>query len=112
MLHLKQRLLGLVGQDQGLVVHLRDRLLAHGFHNRSGWIFAKLRVNRTQNRVLAHDYLVRDQCNQGPAGHGVVRYENGDFSRMLEDRARYLRCGQHKTTRCMQHQIQRNLRIG
>ena len=39
-------------------------------------------------------------------------HKHGDFAFAFENRARDLGRGQNQTARCVQHQIQRNFRIG
>ena len=56
-MHLRQRLLSLIGLDQRLVVDFRDRLPAHSLEDGGGGVLAELWVDWSKHRVLAHHYL-------------------------------------------------------
>ena len=111
MSHLHNRLFRLVGQNQRLVVHLGDRFLMSRFQNRSGRIFAELRINRPQNRVLGHDDLIRGKSEQSAARHGVMRDKHCDLAFACENRARDLRRCQNQTAWRVEHQVYGNFRI-
>ncbi|MCX7623114.1 MAG: hypothetical protein N2Z82_05100 [Thermomicrobium sp.] len=103
--HLPHRLLADIGQDERLVVHLGDRLLAHYPQHRGRWILTDLSIDRSQYRVLIHHDLVRSQRDQRAARHGIVRNEDRHLPAMAHQRRCDLLRGQDETTRRVDDEI-------
>ena len=98
-LHLGDGFPCLVGQDQGLVVDVGDRLLFHDFQEGGGGILAELGIHGAQDGVVAHDDLVGRQGDEGAAGHGVVGDVRPNLGGVVREGAGDLEGGQDQTAR-------------
>ncbi len=45
------------------------------FHQAMGWNTSQLRINRTETRLLSHEYFLACACNHRTAGHGELWHE-------------------------------------
>jgi hypothetical protein len=61
--HLGNRLARLIGQDERLILNLGDGLFLQHRQNRGRRVLPQLRIDWPQDRVRAHDDLVRRQGN-------------------------------------------------
>jgi hypothetical protein len=96
------RLAADIGADQRLVVDLGDRLLLDHLDQRRRRKIAQLRIDRPEHRIGRHHDLVDGESDERPAGHGVMRHEDGCLGLTAADRAGDLQRGKHETARRMQ----------
>ncbi len=109
-LDLSQRLLAHVGQHQGQVEDVLDRLGIAGAHDARCRQAGDLRVDRPQHRELAEHDLVGGERDERAAGHGVDGNVDRHLARMRLDGTRDLHRRQHQAAGCMQDEIDRPLR--
>jgi SOS-response transcriptional repressor LexA len=105
--YLADRLARLVGQHERLVIDLGNRLLGDHPQERRRRHSPELRIDGTENRVLAHHDLVGRERDQRPSRHRIMRDEHRDFRGVLMDRPRDLQRGEHQAARRVEDQIDR-----